>query len=304
VLNILLSLLTFFLITFHNGGLLFADRGLVSGYSEYSAENIRGFAGHLAEKKEYYRAYLEIDRLESYYPGYLSPMKLHVTRNYLLFMGERYKNVISYNYPGSDKNIAGALSLFRFDSYMKLSDYGGAGKILDSSAKESHFPEMFLKRRFYYSAMTGRLDLPENSVTPGEVPDFSAYTGLKEYSQRIHDSMKSPAAAVMWGIIPGMGYVYSGKKSTGMVATIVIALNAAISYYAFTSGSESIGVFVGIIGTFFYTGSILGGYMAANKYNSGMTDLLHRRLSRDLQLDRDLEEIYSSQGIGKDGKKE
>ncbi len=302
--KILLTLISVCFIILHNGDLLSADAGTVTGHAEYSAENIRGFARNLVEKREYYRAYLEIDRLESYYPGYLSPMEFHVTRNYLLFMGERYNTVTSYNYPGNDKAIAGVLSLFRFDSYMKLSDFQGAGKILQTVDKGEDFSGMFVKRKFYYLAMTGRLDKPGRSEKSSEEPDFSAYAELKKYSSGIHNSMKSPSAALMWGLIPGMGYAYSGEKSTGMVAAIVIVLNAAISYYAFTSGSESIGVFVGIIGTFFYTGSILGGYMAASKYNNSMTDLLNQRLNRDLQLDSDREEIYSSRGIGKSGKKE
>lgn len=302
--KIFLSQLAFFIFFLHYGGILSANTGKTFSHNEYSAENIRGFTKSLVERKEYYRAYLELDRLNSYYPGYLSPMEFHVSRNFLLFMGERYNDVTSYSYPGSSKNIWAALSLFRFDSYMKLSNYVEAGKILRTFEWRSPFSEMLLKRRFYYSVMTGRLDLPDNSEKFIKKPDFSAFTELKDYSDRIKNSMKSPVAALMWGIIPGMGYVYSGEKSTGMVAMIVIAVNAVISYYAFTSGSESIGVFIGVIGTFFYTGSILGGYMDANKYNGNMTDLLNRRLSQDLQLNRDLEQIYNSRGIGNSGKQE
>ncbi len=302
--KILLSLLTIFLFLLYSGDLHSADTGTLPGQREYSADNIKGFARYLVEKKEYYRANLEIDRLESYYPGYLTPLEYHTTRNYLLFSGEQYRSVTSYSYTGNDKRTRLTLSLFRFDSYMKLTDYDGAGKILDSLESDNPFDEIFLKRRFYLSVMTGKLDRPLSGKKEREQFDFSAYNELQRYAVKTTENMKSPVSALFWGVVPGMGYIYSGERNTGMVALITIALNAAISYYAFSRGSESIGIFVGIIGTFFYTGSIMGGYMAANKYNRNMTDHLNRRLSRDLQLKGDLEELYNTQGIGQSGKKE
>ena len=42
---------------------------------DYSAENIQKFITHLISKDEYYRAYVELQRLNSYYPGFLPDNK-------------------------------------------------------------------------------------------------------------------------------------------------------------------------------------------------------------------------------------
>ena len=80
-------------------------------------------------------------------------------------------------------------------------------------------------------------------------------------------------------------------------------MNAAISYYAFNTGNDSIGLFVGAIGTFFYAGNILGGYMAAKRYNNVSLRNMHERAVDEMLFEDDRAELFQKYGIGKYGQK-
>ena len=58
--------------------------------SEYKQNNILNFAQDLIVKSEYYRAFVEIKRLKSFYPKFLSDIKLHTTESYLYFNTKKY----------------------------------------------------------------------------------------------------------------------------------------------------------------------------------------------------------------------
>ena len=115
--------------------------------------------------------------------------------------------------------------------------------------------------------MRGKFDDPLITNNKYSCIDSSKYRELVNYSKKEYGNLKSPLAGGLLGLIPGMGYIYSEEMGTGITAFFVVAISATASYFAFTTNNKAIGIFVGAIGTFFYTGNVVGGYLAARRYN-------------------------------------
>ena len=264
--------------------------------NEYSPENIAHFTRFLISKKEYYRAHIELNRLNTYYPGYLKPLEFSITESYLLFHGAQYKDLIS-GCASKDGVSAMSCSVFRFDSHLAIADDASLDTVLSSwiPGRYNDFDRYMVKRKFITSLFSRRFGDAEDILKkfPGNKISFDT---VKYYREK-YEQLKNPYCAAALGIIPGMGYVYAGNPRTGITAFLVIAMNAALAYFSFYTGNQALGVFIGAVGTFFYTGSIAGGYLAASKYNSVVMKSARERVIDDLELAQDREEIFSAYGI-------
>jgi putative component of membrane protein insertase Oxa1/YidC/SpoIIIJ protein YidD len=78
---------------------------------------------------------------------------------------------------------------------------------------------------------------------------------------------KSPRAAGLLGIIPGLGYAYSSHYKTAVAAMIVIGLTTAATIEAHNQGNEGLAVSVGLLSIGWYSGSIFGSVESAKRYN-------------------------------------
>jgi len=272
---------------------------------EYSREYLISFTRSLIGSKEYFRALHELKRTGSYYKNYFSPLEFFITRNYLLYMGGQYKEMnFVLDLPGDE--IAGlAGRLYKIDTSLRLMDYRAARLMMppDTAIGDPHLEKIFFKRRLFTHIMMDRLDNRREAGALSDFADFRMYHELMEGARMDFETLKSPGLAAVLGIIPGMGHVYTGNTGTGIVAFIVVAINAAVSYYGFSTGNRPLGLFVGAIGTFFYGGSILGGYLSAGNYNSSVLNNIQNGLVNDLKFNEDHDYLYRRYGIGKYDKK-
>ncbi|MCP4136167.1 MAG: NAD(P) transhydrogenase subunit alpha [bacterium] len=271
------------------------EQGKKETIAEYSAPAILGFTRHLISKKEYYRASLELQRLNSFYPGFISPIQFRVTESYLQFQGAQYKHILKHS------SYMGPELLFKTDAALVLQDYSQADRLLSSwnYGNDPLFDLYFIKRRFFRSlAANPGIEPAEDFSKIFQGEEFRKYRELIAYSHEQYDMLKKPVAAFFLGLLPGMGYVYAGNKNTGIVALIAISITGALSYFAFSTNNEPIGIFVGAIGTFFYTGSIVGGYMETQRYNRRIMERRSRYLAEQMNFDEDRESIFRSRGIG------
>ncbi|PKL38178.1 MAG: hypothetical protein CVV44_13505 [Spirochaetae bacterium HGW-Spirochaetae-1] len=264
---------------------------------EYSARHIYSFTKNLVNQEEYYRAYTELLRLNAYHPGYLSPLEFSVMENYLLFRGRQFNTLLT-KFDANTKMSNPPLLLFAIDASLELSRYERMDTLISQWTMGGNdlFDEMMFRRRTLSFCMTGNFTALEETRRMYAGRDFSAYAELVAWAKEGHGRLKSPVAASVFGIIPGMGYVYSGDTNTGLVALVVISLSAVLTYSAFHYNNKAAGIFIGAIGTFFYTGSILGGYMRTRNYNRSVMDQMKKDLINGAGLDKDHELLLNNFG--------
>ena len=267
---------------------------------EYSAKCIAAFTRYLIDHREYYRALAELKRLRSADPASLPPSAFIITENYLLFQGKQYHDILNRPARESESLPTGVDQLFRFDAAVALRNYGRAAAILSSWVPVGEpYIDRCLKERKLFSYLAARR-YGEAAALCGApaAPDYSACRELLDQARNGFSREKKPWLAAVLGIIPGMGYMYSGDYATGAFAFILISIDVLMTYFAFRTHNDIIGYFTGVIGGFFYAGSIAGGYLAAQRFNVGLRDSMGESLSDGLRFDRDRDEIFKRHGIG------
>ncbi|MEQ1716023.1 MAG: hypothetical protein ABL907_08570 [Hyphomicrobium sp.] len=78
---------------------------------------------------------------------------------------------------------------------------------------------------------------------------------------------KHPALAGVLGLIPGMGYLYSGFPQTAIASLVVNGLFMGGTYKAFSHGNKPLGTMLGIVGIGWYSGNITGSVSTARRTN-------------------------------------
>ncbi len=262
---------------------------------DFTPEKISSFTCSLIGSGEYYRAYVELLRLNSYYPEFIKTSVYSVTSNYLFYKSKNYSDLLKLDFPEKEHDVFIPVSLFRVDSLIKLNRKNDAESLLAElygRGDSRDYYDYLNKRRVYLSLVSGR-GKSDNKTEK----EFSGYSELSDYSESIYESRKNPYLGALAGILPGAGYIYAGEKGTGITAMIVIGAGSAVSYGAYRSSFDSLAVISGVVTFFFYGGSIAGGYMQSVKYNDRLMDTLEMRLNRELMPERDLEEIYFKFGL-------
>lgn len=263
-------------------------------YDDFTPEKISSFVCSLTENGEYYRAYVELLRLNSFYPAYVDDSVFSITSSYLFYKGKRYGDIIKTDFTGVNDAVYIPFSLFRIDSLIRLDKKSEAESELAVlySRPESEIYSGYLKKRsVYLSVFNNR----KNKNTPDT--DFTGYKELSAYSDSIYEQHKNPFLGALAGVIPGMGYIYAGESGTGIVSMIVLGAGSAVTYASYSNGMDSLAVVSGLITFFFYGGSIAGGYMQTVKYNDRLMDTLEMKLDRELMPERDLDEVYFKFGL-------
>jgi hypothetical protein len=274
---------------------------------EYSAGSTLGFVKQLISQNEYYRAYSELKRLNSYYPGYINNNTYSTTELFLLFNGHRYSEILSMNFD-TDFRMKTVSTIFKTDVFIDNNEFIKAFDLTNSIAKSTgqDFNLYLYKRTLLSYIMLKKLDEARNIVYNKKInidldDANKKFYELIDYSDEIYISLKKPYNAIALGVIPGMGYVYADRTATGIIAFALISVLSALTYYSFKTENKAIGVFVGTAATFFYGGSIIGGYLSANKYNDSVVNNLKYSLSEKMNLADDREKIYKQYGVGSVG---
>lgn len=262
------------------------------------------FTLYLIEKKEYYRAYVELLRLKAYYPAYASGQSLYVSELYLLFQGNRFPELLKKRTEEKGM-VRQADRLFKADAYLSTADYQAASSLLSSARGERDRPDIdhySFKRLFLAEILLRRIGEAGSLVEDrkaGAGKDFAAgkYAELLEYSRNRLGDLRDTRLALAAGVIPGMGYAYSGQTSTGILALIAVSVFSTLTYFSFKTGNRPLGVLAGAATTFFYGGSILGGYLGVRKNNEQVMTGLRDHLAEDLDLGSDRERLFRELGI-------
>ncbi|MBN2403810.1 MAG: hypothetical protein JXN64_15655 [Spirochaetes bacterium] len=308
----ILFVVIFFLINIHTA--VYSDqRQKIQSfiYKEYSASYILGFTKYLISIDEFYRASVELKRLESYYPGYIKNDNLLTTELFLLFNGRRYSEIILTDFNDSSQGVKAIHTIFKTDALIQKRDFINANMIINSGnicGKNKDIDLFLYKRTILLYLLLNKIDearnIFNNRMTGYPIAGLSNMEFIEsiEFSEHCFASVKKPYAAMAFGIIPGMGYVYADKTATGIIAFLLISALSTLTYYSFKTDNKPVGIFVGTAATFFYGGSIIGGYLTSKKYNDTAINDLRDSLTQRMRLAEDREEIYNKYGIGNIGK--
>ena len=257
--------------------------------------SILGFTKYCASTGDFYRAYSELERLEGYYPGFIGESVMLVSKSYFLFNGARYTELdaIYLSFPS-----ARALWVFESDRYFLSGDYGKMNDILDLARSDEPFYNEFLfKRRLLAGIMLER-EAALESLEKLYSNEYRAYRELVTASKMLLAEKKSGALALICGILPGGGYAYADNFPTGIVAFTLITLSGVLTYAAYATDNHLTAFFIGTVGALFYGGSILGGYLAAARFNKELKEETAHNLLYRMSLLDDHKKIYERDGIG------
>lgn len=96
---------------------------------------------------------------------------------------------------------------------------------------------------------------------------------------------KSPrAASFMSVVIPGSGYLVSGKRGTAFTALLINALFTCIAVEAFRNDNTALGIGTAVIGSGWYIGGIIGSYNSAAKWNNAEQENFIKRKTLPINL--------------------
>ena len=253
-------------------------------FSQTNLDKAANFAKSLIENREYNRALIELERISFTNPSYFNPLQFRVTINYLNFQNRYYDRILFL--PEQDYS-----QIFAVDSAIALKDYKNAETIiLNQHSQKEDFLNMLERRLLFCNLMQS---FPKNADYVDMSKDvYNTYNSLR-------NEIDNEMLAVLFGIIPGGGYAYAGSVYTGLSALAVTTLCAGLSYMSVRSGMEPMGVLFALTGTFFYGGSIYGGYRSVIRNNERVSHRAYTEISEQLHFKEDRENIFRNHGIFK-----
>lgn len=267
------------------------------------ARQTAGFASHLAQKGDHYRAIGEFERAL-----FLAPDAPESTR-WALGIGEAYRlgeqfeaAARHFEHLAETRPEAKAQALLgaarswqgarRHESAISRAREAAAsfGEGTDE-AREAHYVEG------WSLLLATELDPGDRDRQAAEAFRKARGEGLVgEGSERLLEVMpqlehlphRSPYVAGFLGLIPGFGHFYIGEVSTGLSALLWNGLFGWALYEAIRAKNYSLAVVLGLFEVMWYGGSITGAISGAHRFNrdarlNAMDDL--ERLSSPALLD-------------------
>ncbi len=280
---ILLLILTAFLIPYQ----------LYSKISpQIDKKQIINYYNTLLDKEYYYRAYIELLRLNNYFPVLMSHDQYNISSAYLLFKGKNYRS-----FDKLDNNRITAFYVFdamvQHGSFLKAEAY-----LAHFTYKEKKLQRYYFDRRAFSSLVSYNFKDAEKWMT-SDLYDQSFVKKIIGYSKNIFQDMRSPLGALLLGVIPGAGYIYGADDwGTGLSAFLVVTILTGITVGAVLTGNLIVAVITGTIGLFFYGGSIVGAYRATEKYNDELKDSLKLYHFKEFRFATHREDLYQEYGAG------
>ena len=175
----------------------------------------------------------------------------------LTYLVSDFQNLNIYNVNQSTKY----LDLIKYEQYYKLTAYSFyKNKELDSSLKKIKLLSNFTK-----------------NISYDTIPEY-----LKNNFEK---NIKSPFwAGLMSAIIPGTGYIYSGRTKEGLSAFLINGLLGAGIYSLFKSGNTGSGILTSMVAFPFYFGNILGSANTAEDINNKYQQEVLSNLRNSLEI--------------------
>ncbi|KZD19031.1 MAG: hypothetical protein GX465_16655 [Acidobacteria bacterium] len=235
-----------------------------------------GFAESLLREGDYYRAISEYKRIIYYYPDTPEADSARIGEGRALFFAGQSGLLQQWFYalPASTPIRSGAILLTArgvLDSGMPST----AVSFLSSHADE--VSETDLPEYHFLCGMAGVYEgsyeaaAESFSLVDEESTRFQAsQQAILRLAEAPDEAPRSPTAAALLGIVPGLGYAYTGHYGTGLASLVVNGLLAWGAVSSFRNDNDEAGYALAIVGFGFYTGNIFGSAQSAERYNESV----------------------------------
>ncbi len=249
-----------------------------------SEKNIIGFINYLYEDGEYQRAIFELDRYDFFYSDY--SVNSEITR--MLCMNKLGTSLVNTLYLKNENLVHEILYLDSINAEKSV-----YGKSFNLEAKEKKDEQIYYKRIFLNRLLVNDFTSAEEMLIKNNLN----YVDFKEIDKN-YNKFKSPYAGMIFGIFPGGGYIYAGNARTGFTALSVIGICFAASYFAAEYDSPAVAIASGTVGSLFYGGSILGGYLESKRYNKELQNEILKFVENKYEFESDRNYIFKNYGTG------
>ncbi|MBP7585349.1 MAG: hypothetical protein KBA61_15010, partial [Spirochaetes bacterium] len=192
--------------------------------------------------------------------------------------------------------------IFRADAALSLSRLDGVPGILGDAGPCGELARYRWKRLFVGSLLANDVKgagvLLNEEAFPADIEGGKErFQAMISWSQKRYDTMADPSLALFAGAVPGLGYAVAGNRPTGVVALIVVTVFSSLTVAAFRTDNAPLGIVLGSAATFFYGGSVLGGYLEAKKQNRLVLEGIREGIIDDAGLEDDRDRLFERYGL-------
>jgi len=234
---------------------------------------MKRFANQLMQKKEYYRAITEYNRINSYFPNnsdYIDNLnniaKCYSEGGHYLESISAYKDILKIE-PNNKDAIFNVVTNYSQISYFYESN-DQIDKYLNKVTKQDR-DNLLINSSLNYINLK-KYDKAINQLDA--VQSFKFQNKANEFKNIILNntplSYKKKSVAIAYSLlIPGGGYFYTKRYQTGFSSLIVNSILFYATYDCFSHDKKGLGIVSGIFFTSFYMGSIYGSIQMVDNYN-------------------------------------
>lgn len=260
----------------------FAPGTLLGDTLPRSADQVFSFADHAYEQKDYNIAVAEFSRFMFFFPNDERKQEAMFKTGMAHFKQDRLGRAVAVfdrlirQFGSTDYAIEAAFMAAEIDK--RLNEDAAAYSRLSALTHEQ-FDRVVQDRALY---RIGWLFLEQrNHASAGRAFDAISDAGKALYRteslvRRLDDigalPAKSPVATGVYAVMPGGGYLYTGRYQDALISFLLITAGAGAAYEGFDNDLNIIGTISAILTAGFYGGSVYGSIGAAHKYNRRVYD--------------------------------
>ncbi|MFP4531216.1 MAG: tetratricopeptide repeat protein [Desulfobacterales bacterium] len=236
-----------------------------------------GYARHCFENQDYETAVIELKRFLYFYPNDARAARASHHLGVSYFRLKKYDRAVNAfqktveTYPDDKFAVESRFQISRCQLEMNNPDEAAAGLI--NLINETDQPAVKDRARYrlgWIAIETGRIGQSRTwftRISPNRQADYKV-AELQKDMARIKDlPHKRPFLAGLFSVIPGGGYLYTGRYQDAAAAFVVNAALMGAAYESFDNDLEVLGGLLALIDAGFYAGSIYGGISSAHKFN-------------------------------------
>jgi tetratricopeptide (TPR) repeat protein len=241
------------------------------------------FAKFLSDNGEYYRAITEYYKLLYNTSDQQKKSQILKSIGVCYYDGDDYDGMITFfnknkNLFIADSSLYIEMKLLYAKSNFQLGSYVDAVSNLekvDTSRNDSLSDEI----KYYLGLSYAHLGDWDNSYKYiYSIKKEPKYLNFREYMLNQKEtissfSKKDPTlAGIFSAVVPGTGYIYCNRVTTGITSFVVNGLLCWSIYDAIKNKQYGLSVSIGFFGMGWYVGNILGSVSAANQYNANVEE--------------------------------
>ena len=253
-------------------------------------EQLLGFAQHLFETEEYYRAITEYQRFIFLYPEHSRTPGAHFQIGACYFGGGQWQEAVKVWQANLGHSLPPELrrqTLYQLAAgYYKLEQYRLCRQYLEQLRQEYPQNPLRLSARKLLTASylaQERWGDAARTVQQMELPQAEELSRQVAQAQEL--PLKSPGlAGGLSAILPGAGQLYAGRSQDAIMAFLLNGLFIWGTVEAFSHDKPVTGVILLFFESGWYFGNIYSATSSAHKYNRKLKQDFHRGAQERLQF--------------------